>query len=314
MSAGLSIYFILMDFYIFAFVGWVYESTFVTIRDRKPINRGFLVGPMIPLYGFGAVSVYILLRPFSKCASLLYVMGMVVATVLEYLVSWLLETLFHAKWWDYSKEPYNFRGRIALIPSMFWGILSLLMFDVFQPAANWAMSLIPERIGKNLLAVFLVITAVDFIYTVITTVNFRRQVESLYGFWKELEYMLEDKAFISLREILLSTKKGISGRFFSAGLGEWKEIFYQKLENLRANSAESESKLAVIEERFRFYWEYRSHFLKKRPFIGNQRILDAFPSMKILLKNRSAIEIKEFLWNRKHKEETVLEEKQGEEE
>lgn len=83
---------------------------------------------------------------------------------------------------------------------------------------------------------------------------------------------------------------------------------------MRANSAESESKLAVIEERFRFYWEYRSHFLKKRPFIGNQRILDAFPSMKILLKNRSAIEIKEFLWNRKHKEETVLEEKQGEEE
>ena len=314
MSTGLSIYFILMDFYIFAFVGWVYESTFVTIRDRKPINRGFLVGPMIPLYGFGAVSVYILLRPFSKCASLLYVMGMVVATVLEYLASWLLETLFHAKWWDYSKEPYNFQGRIALIPSMFWGILSLLMFDVFQPAANWAMSLIPERIGKNLLAVFLVITAVDFIYTVITTVNFRRQVESLYGFWKELEYMLEDKAFISLREILLSTKKGISGRFFSAGLGEWKEIFYQKLENLRANSAESESKLAVIEERFRFYWEYRSKFLKKRPFIGNQRILDAFPSMKILLKNRSAIEIKEFLWNRKHKEETVLEEKQGEEE
>ena len=314
MSTGLSIYFILMDFYIFAFVGWVYESTFVTIRDRKPINRGFLVGPMIPLYGFGAVSVYILLRPFSKCASLLYVMGMVVATVLEYLASWLLETLFHAKWWDYSKEPYNFQGRIALIPSMFWGILSLLMFDVFQPAANWAMSLIPERIGKNLLAVFLVITAVDFIYTVITTVNFRRQVESLYGFWKELEYMLEDKAFISLREILLSTKKGISGRFFSAGLGEWKEIFYQKLENLRANSAESESKLAVIEERSRFYWDYRSHFLKKRPFIGNQRILDAFPSMKILLKNRSAIEIKEFLWNRKHKEETVLEEKQGEEE
>ena len=153
MSTGLSIYFILMDFYIFAFVGWVYESTFVTIRDRKPINRGFLVGPMIPLYGFGAVSVYILLRPFSKCASLLYVMGMVVATVLEYLASWLLETLFHAKWWDYSKEPYNFQGRIALIPSMFWGILSLLMFDVFQPAANWAMSLIPERIGKNLLSI-----------------------------------------------------------------------------------------------------------------------------------------------------------------
>ena len=74
-------------------------------------------------------------------------MGMLIATVLEYITSWLLEVLFHAKWWDYSEAPYNLNGRIALIPSMFWGILSLVMFDVLQPAASFVIKQIPQRYG-----------------------------------------------------------------------------------------------------------------------------------------------------------------------
>lgn len=303
MILGLSVYFIVMDFYIFAFAGWIYESTFVTIRDQKLTNRGFLVGPIIPLYGFGAVSVYILLRPFSGCASLLYVMGMIVATVLEYLASWLLETVFHAKWWDYSKEPYNFRGRIALIPSMFWGILSLLMFDVFQPAAGWIIDKISYEMGRILLAALLIITAADLVYTIITTVNFRKQLENLYEFRKELEYLLEEVPFSSLREIIGNTTKGISARIPSMGFSERKEAFYQKLNNLKENSSESESKFAAVEERFRYYWENRSRFLKKHPFTGNQRILDAFPSMKILSKNHTPVEVKELLLNKKKRSE-----------
>ena len=116
MILGLSIYFILMDFYVFSILGWVYESTFVSIRTGKPVNRGFLVGPMLPLYGTGATLVYVLLRPVSSHPSLLYALGMLIATVIEYLTSYVLEKLFHAKWWDYSKAPYNLNGRIAIIP------------------------------------------------------------------------------------------------------------------------------------------------------------------------------------------------------
>lgn len=265
MAAGLSLYVILMDFYIFAFAGWIYECTFVFLRDRKFVNRGFLVGPVLPLYGFGAVLVSVLLRPFSEIASLLYIMGMVIATVIEYITSWLLEVVFHAKWWDYSKEPYNFQGRIALIPSLFWGVLSLLMFDVFQPAASFAMEKIPEGTGRILLGVFLLLTAVDIAYTVITTFNFRKQLESLYEFRKELEYLLQEIKGISMRDILNSTTKELVEKVLAMGLTEGKEL------------------------------------LKRAPHLRSHRLLDAFPTMKIVTKNRSAVEVKELLLNLKQK-------------
>lgn len=269
MIAGLSIYFILMDFYIFAFAGWIYECTFVFLRDRKFVNRGFLVGPILPLYGFGAVLVYVLLRPFSEIASLLYIMGMVIATVIEYITSWLLEVVFHAKWWDYSKEPYNFQGRIALIPSLFWGILSLLMFDVLQPVASFIMGKIPEDIGRILLVIFLLLTVVDVAYTVITTFNFRKQLENLYEFRKELEYFLQEIKGISMRDILNSTTKELVEKVSAMGFTEGKEL------------------------------------LKRVPRLRSQRLLDAFPTMKIITKNRSAVEVKKLLVNLKQKAERI---------
>lgn len=265
MIAGLSLYFILMDFYIFAFAGWIYECTFVFLRDRKFVNRGFLVGTILPLYGFGAVLVYILLRPFAEVASLLYIMGMIIATVIEYITSWLLEVVFHAKWWDYSKEPYNFQGRIALIPSLFWGILSLLMFDVLQPAASFIIGQIPEEIGKLLLGIAILLTVADVAYTVITTFNFRKQLENLYEFRKELEYFLQDIKEISMRDILNSTTKELAEKILSMGIAEGKEL------------------------------------LKRAPRLRNQRLLHAFPTMKIITKNRSAVEARELLFSLKQK-------------
>lgn len=274
MIFGLSIYFIIMDFFVFSFAGWVYESTFVSVRDHKLVNRGFLVEPALPLYGFGAVLVYVLLRPFATIPTLLYLAGMVLATCIEYLTSWLLETLFHTKWWDYSKEPYNFKGRIALIPSMFWGILSLLMFDVLQPIATKIINAIPEDVGPILLLVFMTIMTVDTIYTVITTVNFQKQLEKLYQFRVELEGLLE----------------GVINE---------------------------ESRLGNMEQRVKEFWDSRNYFLKKKPLIGNQRLLDAFPTMKYKPKNHSAIDVKEILMNIKTKTEGIKEQisrKQKEEE
>ncbi len=301
MILRLSIYFILMDFYIFAFAGWIYESIFVSVRTGKVVNRGFLVGPILPLYGFGAVTVYVLLRPFSGCASLLYVMGMLIATVLEYITSWLLEVLFHAKWWDYSEASYNLNGRIALIPSMFWGILSLFMFDVLQPAASFVIKQIPQRYGEVLLVILMVITAIDLASTVITTINFRKQLENLYEFKRDLENALEEIELPSLRELFGNMTKELSERMAQGSLGTLKETLSQRFENWKGSEEESDSKLAMVEERFRHYLENRSSFLKKRPFTGNRRIVDAFPTMKILPKNHAAIDVKELLMNVKQK-------------
>lgn len=296
MIFGLPITFILLDFYVFAFFGWVYESSFVSIRDRKLTNRGFLIGPVIPLYGVGAVVVYLLLRPFSHIPSLLYFMGMVIATVVEYIASLILEKAFHTQWWDYSKEPYNFRGRIALIPSMFWGVLSLLLFDVLQPVATVIIDFVPEETVRPLLTVLFIVTAGDVIYTIFTMIGFRKQLERIYEFRKELEYMTEELSLGALLESLRSEKEW-SDKSGIRSFSEWKEFFEQKLASLRTGSEGKDGRLNAVEERFRQYWENRNRFLSRHPLTGNQRLLDAFPNMKLLSGKHNRVEVKEILMN-----------------
>lgn len=304
---GLPLYFIIFDFFIFCFAGWVYESTFVSIRDRKLVNRGFLIGPYLPLYGFGAVSVYILLRPFAKIPTLLYVMGMIVATVLEYITSWLLEICFQAQWWDYSKEPYNFKGRVALIPSMFWGILSLIMFDFLQPAATYIIEAIPKNVGRVVVLAIVVVMSVDTVFTVINAINFRKQLENLYAFKREIEELLEDVQLRSVKEFLTDTKKELSDRIPMASIVEKRDLIYAKLKDLRKESDDNNSKLATFEERFKGFWEKRVNFTKRHRFTGNQRLLDAFPNMKLRPKGQNSIAVKELLANIKKKTDPLKE-------
>lgn len=250
MILGESVYNILMMFYLFAFAGWLYECTFTSVRDKKIINRGFLIGPILPLYGFGAVSVYLFLRPFSEMPTLLYFMGMILATVLEYITGWLLEKCFHTKWWDYSEEPYNFQGRVALIPSMFWGVLSLVMFDLLLPMSRAVTGAIPRKSGELFLGVALVVTAADLAYTVVTMINLRRQLEKLYLFTKELDSLFREKSETSLRELL------------------------------KYSASELSEKL---------------HFMKRNPWLGNRRILDAFPRMRISFGKTEQVSVGELI-------------------
>ena len=250
MILGLSIYFILMDFYVFSILGWVYESTFVSIRTGKPVNRGFLVGPMLPLYGTGATLVYVLLRPVSSHPSLLYALGMLIATVIEYLTSYVLEKLFHAKWWDYSKAPY-----------------------------------IPEATGLKILAVLILISLADLTYTIIETVNFRKQLETLYTFRQELEQQFQELQLNSLKDDLLA----------KIGLSEKIENIREKLASLKETVIE-ERKLRLIEEKLSDYREKSRSLLKnKHFFMGNRRIVDAFPTMRFIPKNKSSISVKEMI-------------------
>lgn len=258
MILGESAYDLLMMFYLFAFAGWIYECIFVFLRDRKPINRGFLIGPILPLYGFGAVSVYLLLRPFCRIPTLLYLMGMVVATVLEYVTGWILERCFHTKWWDYSEEPYNFRGRVALIPSLFWGVLSLVMFDFLLPLANIVIGSIPRRAGEVFLGMALAVTAADLCYTVITIINLRKQLEKLYALKKELDVLFRERSETSLKELL------------------------------KYSASEMSEKL---------------HFMKRNPWLGNRRILDAFPKMRLSFGKRESVSVRELIGNMRERTE-----------
>ena len=107
-----------LSFVAYSFLGWCCETTYCSIGAGHFINRGFLSGPVCPVYGFGAMAVILLLEPVKNSAALVFLLGMAVASVLEYITGWLLETLFHTKWWDYSTYRFNIHGRVCLRNSL----------------------------------------------------------------------------------------------------------------------------------------------------------------------------------------------------
>lgn len=111
---GVDFYHIANWFYIYSFLGWLWETCYVSVRKGKLINRGFINGPLCTIYGCGALAVYLILLPVSENLLLLFVGGIVVATALEYVTAVLMENIFHTSWWDYSDKKFNFQGRICL--------------------------------------------------------------------------------------------------------------------------------------------------------------------------------------------------------
>ena len=121
---GTDLYHILNWFFIYSFLGWVWETFYVSTKHGEFVNRGFVSGPFCTIYGFGAISVYLILKPIENHVLLLFLGGIVVATVLEYITAVLMESIFHTSWWDYSDQKFNFQGRICLGVSLGWGVLT----------------------------------------------------------------------------------------------------------------------------------------------------------------------------------------------
>ncbi len=128
-------------FAIYCFFGWIFESIYVSIEYRKLTNRGFLYGPAIPIYGFGAVTILFFTAPFKDNVWLTFISGMLAATVLEYVTGYLMEKIFGVRYWDYTYEPFNLNGYICLGCSLMWGMFSVLVTNyVHNPVDRFVKS------------------------------------------------------------------------------------------------------------------------------------------------------------------------------
>lgn len=129
-------------FYIYCFLGWIVESTIVSLRTKKLVNRGFLRLPMLPIYGSGAVMMLFVSLPIKDKPIAIYFAGMIAATILEYITAVLMENIFKIKYWDYTEDKFNFQGRICLESSLFWGVLSVVLtLFIHKPIEQFVLSL-----------------------------------------------------------------------------------------------------------------------------------------------------------------------------
>ena len=271
MIAGMTSYEMAGYFLVYSFLGWCLEVVYQAVKRGKVINRGFLCGPVCPVYGFGVLAVFILTKsPLAERlgitgASLargndlvgiliLYVFGVLLATTVELLAGWLLDVLFHARWWDYSKEPFNFHGYICLRFSLIWGAAILFVVLILQPVIEMDSRLeIPPSVGWVILAVCYAILALDLLVTVMIVAGFNKKLSEL------------DK----LQQELRRASYGLSQKLGNDTLKVEKNVSKVK--------DQAELKSRDLQTRIN---EKKQELMNSDAFFGPKRLLKAFPDIR----------------------------------
>lgn len=170
---------IIFYFIIYSFWGWCLESIYKTIIFRKPTNSGFLYGPFCPMYGIGAI-IMIMAGKLSNNILVIFLMGIVIFTVWEYIVAVLLEKLFKTKYWDYSNIKFNFQGRVCLKNSIYWGILAVLLTFVIQPGIEKLTEIIPNDLILYLDIIFIIAIIVDIGFTLFRIMFIDKKIRQIF--------------------------------------------------------------------------------------------------------------------------------------
>ena len=284
-------YAILWNFFIYAFLGWCMEVSFAALTSGKFVNRGFLNGPVCPIYGFGAVIVLSCLEPLKNNWLLLFVGSIILTSLLELVTGFVLEKLFHQRWWDYSDMPFNIGGYICLLFSILWGFACLFVVKILHPSILFLVHLIPHTIGVVLLAVMAVIMVVDIIATVktISGINHRlSQIDELAAkikaasneFGENLADHVLDAAEhgSELKEDLDEFKEDLAERRMDLemDLSEFKDDL---AERAAVANASRQKYLAAKREQLESFRKDMQALLESEGF-GQRRLLRAFPSMR----------------------------------
>lgn len=289
MIAGMTYYEICFYFLFYSVAGWVIEVVYHAVRLGKVVNRGFLNGPVCPVYGFGALAVFAvsnLIGDFGGRAAetpkesigsllLLFLCGTLLATAVELIAGWALDRLFHTRWWDYSDQTFNFHGYICLRFSLIWGLAVVFVVSVIQPLIKQKTDAgIPEEIGWPVMIVCYVLYLTDFGVTVSTIIGLNKKLEeldSIRGVLRKPSDKLSET--IGTGTIRASQKIGEAQVQAALGKAELKDTVNEKR---MTSSLESAKKKADLQLR---YQELKKKILSGK-FFGTERILRAFPKME----------------------------------
>ena len=160
-------------FIIYSILGWIVEVIFNFIIEKKLINRGFLIGPVCPIYGFGAIIMMLYLTQYKENILTVFIMGTVLCRILEYITSYIMEKIFKARWWDYTELKFNINGRVCLYFSCLFGIGGVITVCFINPIINNLINLIPH----SLMLIISSILFILFLLDIITSFNIINKVK-----------------------------------------------------------------------------------------------------------------------------------------
>ena len=280
MIFGMTYYEICWYFLIYSFGGWVVEVIYHAVALGKIVNRGFLNGPVCPVYGFGVLSVFAVIRTLQGTGhpmndGMIFLFGIVLATAVELIAGWLLDICFHARWWDYSNKPFNFHGYICLEFSLIWGFAILLVVKVFQKSVETRISShAPSTLGWIILAVLYSLYLADLIVTVAVVQGLNKKLTRLDQLQSDMR-IISDKLSASLAEKTIDTAQIVEKRRVQAALAraELRSATEQQkdksLERLRQKKAELQKQFDTL-----------SDSITNHTVFGQGRLIRVFPGMK----------------------------------
>lgn len=298
-------------FIIYAFIGWCTEVSYAALDVGKFVNRGFLNGPYCPIYGVGVLIVVVILTPLKDSLLILFIGSFLLTSILEYITGYILEKVFHNKWWDYSDKPFNIKGYVCLKFSILWGLACSFIMLVIHPIIMGFVHIIPKTIGTILLVLLMIAFITDCIVTVSTILKFNKRLRIMGEVAEKLKVIsneIGENIYENVAEAIEKKEQ------FDDTYEELKIGFTQKKEKLAENVENryqkfNDSVQLNLEKKRTEYEELSKRYkeLAEKKIYGHERLMKAFPGMKSIDNEDSLLKLKEHLKqlvkNKKNQEE-----------
>lgn len=283
-----TLYFFVMYFFVYAFFGRCVEVAYAGRIKHRFVNRGFLNGPICPVYGFGVTLVLSLLTPLAAHLLPLYLASILLVTTLEWLTGFILEKVFHNKWWDYSNMRFNLNGYVCLQMSLVWGVCCVLIVRFIHPVIHRLLAHLPMWLGIALITIFSASAFADLYVTASGILKLNRHLEKMQEIADEL-HRLSDRIGENIYE---TTARAIE---LQEDFAEKREELQSVLEERQADFSDSVSHTSEeIRERIE---ELRTRYTNMASTTSRlqKRLLKAFPAMKSRLHKEALEDIREKL-------------------
>lgn len=286
----------LFFFYFYCFFGWVFESTFVSLKSKHFVNRGFMRGPFLPIYGSGAIMMLVVSMPFQDNIFLTYIAGCFGATVLELVTGMTMEALFKVRYWDYSNQRFNYKGHICLSSTIAWGFLTILMTEFVHKGVEKVVFAIPGIVVTVITIIVTEYIVVDFTLSFKAAMDLRDILIGLEKAKEEMERIQKrlDVMIAVANDDLAARKQERSVRFDEL-MDSIEEKFSTLKERVKVNPSEfmEDAREEITELRSRYSVEkehrvqfgrlkghYQRSLLKGNPTMYSKRFEEALEELK----------------------------------
>lgn len=286
-------YYLILYFFVYGFLGWCTEVAFAACKERKFVNRGFLNGPSCPIYGIGVGIVVQFLTPYKENLVLLYIASVVMVTALEWVTGFILEKIFHNKWWDYSKMPLNLNGYVCLLFSLIWGVACVLIVDFIHPLIHKVLSWIPFPVGMTLIVVLSIVMFVDLYVTASTILKMNKHLEKMKEIAADLHRISDELGESIYQEVVevLERKDGWKLKVQEAS-GDFKDKIQGASggvkDKIQGVSDEAMEKIADLKKKYKEIGgkgtQISKRLLKAFPRIESERYREAMEDLKKFLR------------------------------